>query len=385
MAKADAQFKALLAAVVDAHVSELGTISILLAAKRGALEELLTRYDRDRVHSPSGETLQKAATELREAKDEASANRVLEFLYSRELAARNFTAANFLGFAEVKLSKGDLNGALELLRRMNLMVGQPFELLNESGMLLWRSGHRKEAAEYFEQLVKVQPWEPEARMNLALVREAGASEFAAIAQNPVANYETRVRAAMEIRKAGGIENLKSGSAELDVIAGKSAITEAQASQPFFVKARMLAAESTSDAAARFRLLSAAVSISPAVPRYALFRASVALKRWHFANALQDGSNFDSGLTEAQRIELLRSLAEVKRQVGDSETAFKYLDQLLPLLAGEQQAQVEKEIATERARDAARAWNEAHRPVISESLVPDRIVMPRVAAVVGGNQ
>lgn len=375
MASAERLLAELPAPVVDSHTSELATIQIRIAAKRGALGDLLSRYQRDTEHAPSAEILTGAATELRESKDEANANRVLEYLYTRELAKQNFTGPNFLGLAEVKLATNDLVAALELLRRMNLMVGAPFELLNDSGSLLWRTGHRKEAAEYFDQLVKVQPWQPQHRLNAALVKLEGGdtsvmAELSAIAANPAATYASRVEAAQAIRKAGGVNSLNSGTPEIDLIAGKAPITEAQASQPFYIPSRLLAAAATRDPATRLRLLSAAVSIAPTAPnRLLLFRSALETKRWFFANSLIDEGAFDD--------EQLRQIIEVKSQIGDRPSALHYQTQLALRLTGEPKAAIERAIIAQTSDEDRRNQNEARRPVISETLMPDRVVRPRL--------
>ena len=363
------------AQVVDSHTAELATIQIRIAAKRGTLGDLLSRYQRDTDHAPSAEILTVSATELRESKDEANAKRVLEYLYTRELANQHFTGPNFLGLAEIKLANNDLAAALELLRRLNLMVDAPFELLNDSGSLLWRTGHHKEAAEYFDQLVKVQPWQPQHRLNAALAKLQGGdtsvmAELSAIAANPEAAYATRVEAAQAIRKASGVDGLNSGALEIDLIAGKAPITETQASRPYYVDSRLMAAAATRDPAARFRLLSAAVSIAPTAPiRLLLFRSAVETKRWFLANSLIEEGTFND--------EQLRQIIEVEIQIGDRPSALQYQTQLASRLTGEPKATVERAIMAQTSAEERRNQNEARRPVISEALMPDRVVRPRL--------
>ena len=209
---------------------------------------------------------------------------------------------------------------------------------------------------------------------------AALSELAGIARNPAAAYATRVDAARAIRKAGGMDGLGSGARELDLIAGKSAITEAQASQPFQVASRLLAAAETRDPAMRFRLLSAAVSMAPAAngrPRLQLFRSAVETQRWFLANSLIDEGGFDGD------VELLRSVAEVKRRVGDPQASMLYQTKLAALLTGAPKAELERLMLAQTADAERRNRNEARRPVIGEAIVPDRVVRPRIA--VGGMQ
>jgi Tfp pilus assembly protein PilF len=374
MATAERLLQELPAKILETYTTELAAIQIRISARRGTLSELLAKYQRDPQHSPTADILQKAATELREAKDEKNANVVLEFLYNRELANRNFTGPNFLGLAEVKLANNDLPAALELLRRMNLMVGAPFELLNDSGNLLWRTGHLNEAAQYFEQLVKVQPWEPAYRLSLARVKHDSVDVFAAIAKDSVAPYATRVEAATQIHKAGGLDGLNSGAPELDLIAGKPLVTETQANQPFYLPLRLMVAAATKDPAVRFRLLAAAVSSSPngpGQPRLQLLLSAVETKRWFLANSL-----IEDGVTDPS---LLRSLIEVKRQVGEPAAVIQYQTQLAALLPdGDAKRTLEAAVKAQEQESTRRTENDARMPVISEALQPDRIVKPRLA-------
>ena len=378
IAMAERLMQELPAQVVESHTAELAVMQIRIAAKRGTLNELLARYQRDPAHAPADQVLTGAATQLRnqDEKDEANANRVLEYWYTRELANRTFTTPNFLGLAEVKLANNDLPAALELLRRMNLMVGAPFELLNDSASLLARMGHAKEAAVYFDQLVQVQPWEPLHRLHAALTKPGAAVvELSAIVKNPAATYATRVEAARALRKAGGVDALASGVAELDLIAGKGPLSEAQVSKPFYVASRLLAAEMANDAAVRFRLLSAAVSIAPQAggrPRVRLFSAAVETRRWWLANSLLDENGFDNDA------ELLRRVIEVKEHVGESPEIWQ--QKLSALLKDPQKADLKRVMVAQAAEVERRNQNELRRPVVSEAMMPDRVVRPRIGGV-----
>src|SRR5256885_12181825 len=95
-----------------------------------------------------------------------------------------------------------MKGALELLHRATLVVGQPFENLDAAASLLVRTGHPAEATEFLEALVKAEPWNSDARVNLAQAQikagkdAAGArASLLAIARNGGLVYDTRLRAA----------------------------------------------------------------------------------------------------------------------------------------------------------------------------------------------
>ena len=56
---------------------------------------------------PPLESLQNAATDLKQKGDSAAARQVLEFVYNRQLESFQFSAATFLGLAEIRLEQGD--------------------------------------------------------------------------------------------------------------------------------------------------------------------------------------------------------------------------------------------------------------------------------------
>src|SRR5207244_13166713 len=79
--------------------------------------------------APASEILRAAARQLFEAGDKQSARKLLEFVFARELDEHKLVAANFLGLAEIRIAAGDTPAAVELLRRLVVAVGNPFENL----------------------------------------------------------------------------------------------------------------------------------------------------------------------------------------------------------------------------------------------------------------
>ena len=104
-------------------------LEILIAAQSGELTARLDRYRQDPSHAPAKDVLQNAAAQLRNKGDRVSARAVFEYLYTRALDARDMSATNFLGLAEVRLEAGDVDAAKALLRRMNLVSSEPLENL----------------------------------------------------------------------------------------------------------------------------------------------------------------------------------------------------------------------------------------------------------------
>ena len=113
------------------------------------------------------------------------------------------TSANFLGLAEIRIAAGDTPGAVDLLRRLVVVVGNPFENLDPAAALLEKTGHYAEAIEFLDQLVKASPWEPAYRLRLAKAKVAAGQDvdsaqkaLTAIASGPDVAYAVRTQAAL---------------------------------------------------------------------------------------------------------------------------------------------------------------------------------------------
>ena len=167
---------------------------------------------------------------------------------------------------------------------------------------------------------------------------------------------------------------------------------AGASQPYFFTARVEAAHASRDAAARERLLGAAIAVDPNHPglKIELFRA--ALDNRHDAVAVgiaqsllpqflgEDGEfntwNSDTFLNDAphaDQVAVARALGLAEQRLGNLRAALLY-DQIAQ--------HIEPDTATGRALAAVRArvelekTNEARRPVVSDHLDQDRLVHPK---------
>jgi len=356
-------------------------LEIRVAAQAGRLPALLARYSAKPADMPRLETLHSAAADLKKAGDAASARRLLEFVYTRELDSRNFAASNFLGLAEVRLEEGDLKGALGLLRRMTLVAGEPFEDLMPAAALLEKTGHAAEAREFLTARAKAVPWDMEARARLGDL---------AAARSPEAPYEVRVVAA---RLAGGT-NL--GSAELDLLAARAPIPPQAAEQPLFYHARLRAAGETRDSGLRMALLRGAIGIQPEPkqPRLDLFRAALASRSWHVAMAAmlpfterwryeseraeqEPGSDFGmlSGDYPApERLEIVRGLAEANLNLGRLQQALYYYTGAAGL---EPSAQITARVDEIKAEQQRRREDARRRPLIQSGLMQDHLVRPRL--------
>src|SRR5208282_4034321 len=120
---------------------------------------ILAAYRAEPQTTPAPEVLRNAARQLFDAGDKQSARKILELVFAREIEGHNLVAANFLGLAEIRLAAGDTSGALDLLRRLVVVVGNPFENLDPAAVLLEKAGHNAEAIEFLDQLVRSAPWD----------------------------------------------------------------------------------------------------------------------------------------------------------------------------------------------------------------------------------
>jgi hypothetical protein len=249
----------------DPRRPEITPLRVRLAAQSNTLEELLRQFEQAPEKAPSFELLRNTAIGLQE-KDPASARRLLEYVYTRQIEARDFAPANFLGLAEVRLQQGNLAQAVALLQRMNLVAGQPFENLAAAGDLLMKMGHPAEAGNFYSMRLKAVPWDVDARLKLAQAEAAAnpqrnnaVQQLTALVSSPNAAYAKRASAAESL---GALKASAPGqvSAELGwLVRGGPA---AAAESPGFYYARLRAAQDAADPATKIRLLLDAIAIRP---------------------------------------------------------------------------------------------------------------------------
>ncbi len=376
--------------------ADLTTVEIRLAAQTRSLPALLDRYKRDLEKPPAIDSMRRAAELLKDAGDDASARRALEFVYTHELDAHSVEASNFLGLAEIRLDENDVPAALALLRRMNRVAGDGFEEYVPAADLLTSKGRVTEAAEFLAARVKAEPWDAaakrklgEAQRNIPLLAELAASN-----ELP---YPIRAEAALAIRKDKG-DVLHTAGTELNLLSSQGAIAVTAAEQPYYYYARVTAADDSADPIVRIRLLLGAIAINPgpSEPRSKLFRAALDAKRYQLAlsamepiaNTVFNGEEsgqyaasqflFQSGFDQAQRASAARGMADAYRQLGrlpEAAGAYKaalVIEPVQAIKAGDGKA-----LATLKAALALRAANDARRPIVSESLDQDRVVKQRL--------
>ena len=165
-----------------------------------------------------------------------------------KLTSTNSTPPIFSGLAEIRIAAGDTPGAVELLRRLVVVVGNPFENLDPAAALLEKTGHNAEAIEFLEQLVKSAPWEaayrcgwrkqrsPRARMSIQRRKSLWPLRRARMSPTACERKPRWLWPALH-------RPVELGSAELNLLAsGTGAIAASAADQPFFYEARLRAAQ-----------------------------------------------------------------------------------------------------------------------------------------------
>jgi predicted Zn-dependent protease len=390
----------------------------------GSLDSKIDGYRADPQTAPSSDVLRAAARQLFEAGDKQSARKVLEYVFAREIDEHKLVAANFLGLAEIRIAAGDTPGAVELLRRLVVVVGNPFENLDPAATLLEKTGHNAEAIEFLEQLVKSAPWEAAYRLRLgkakiAAGQDANAAQDAltVIASSAESSYNIRTQAAIAL--VGIQRQVELGSKELNLLAGgEREMSASAADQPFFYEARLRAAQIASDSRVKVQLLANALADTPARDdaRIPLFLAAASTKSDEFAHGavepllgqqlfsrvapvahndeeiigsddgdaeqLEQPAEASAGLKLpiAQQAKVAWTLSEVLIRLDRLDEALPYLQTAHRLeKAPARREQIGQAITDVRARLRRQQLNAARQPILHEALEQDRLVRPRLLA------
>ena len=392
---------------------------------RIALEEhkfdgILDEYRANPEKAPKAENLRTVAAALQKVNQRPAARKILEFLFVQEISSHQLNSANMLGLAEIRLQDGDTAGAMDVLRRLVLVVGQPFENLDPAATLLARNGRHAEAIEFLERLSKAEPWNRSARLHLAQEQTAAGQDASrarslatAVASDALAIYVDRLSAAVILTEKGPAL----GSAELDSIAYGTGSSD----KPYFFTARLNAAKKSTDAALSARLLQSALADAPErnAARLPLFYALAAtgqnrlavsdieplirngylvnLSTRHAQSYDQNTEPDDSvnaspdaespGVNErdegpsADRVALAIALGKSYGELGALETSLGYYrDALSGAVSPAQRAAVTKLIANLRAAIRREANNALRMPVIHKEIDQEHLVRPRLVAV-----
>jgi Tfp pilus assembly protein PilF len=356
-----------------------------LAAATGTLEEILARYRGEPDKAPARDVLERAAVILKTDQRGDAADSVLEFLYDRELASEHFEPANFLGLAEVWLDRNETGRAVALLRRMTLIVDEPFDSYVPAATLLAERGKQAEAVPFLRDRVKAVPWDDDARLQLArlLQGQEKAQLLSAVVQDGQAEYGTRAAAARLLGDDAPDANADPNS-ELGLLR-RGRIAIAEAARPFYIAARLAVADRLTDPQQRFELLRDALAIDPAdLPlRIGTIRAAIAAGHDSIGEAaferIQNGDYFiqgyvpRGGLTAPERASLASLLSAAYERAGNLTEALKlagFAVDLESTPARKSKCDALQKETERRKQDVAR------EPQIHKGLEQDRIVRPR---------
>jgi len=397
----------------------LVVLELRVAAGLGTLDSKLAAYRDAPEGAPASNLLESAAQEISEKGDKQSARKILEFVFAREIDKHELRASNFLGLAEIRIASGDTAGAVDLLDRLVLVVGNPFENLDPAAALLEKTGHNREAVEFLDQLVKSAPWNASYRLRLAKAKLAAGEDLgpaqktlATIASSPATAYDLRSQAATALM---GHSNTDLGSGELNLLAqSPSGIGSASADKFYYYEARIRAAENSNDTNTKIELLSHSMIDFPRrdQARIPLFQVAVRSHSDEFALGVIDpllntrvwagkqpteadetdfdpseeesDSNlppaFSSSLSRSQRAQLAGAIGETMVRLKRPADAVGYFELARHSETAPGRRKIlDRRIAELRAELRIQAQNAARQPILHEALDQDRAVRPKLSA------
>jgi tetratricopeptide (TPR) repeat protein len=315
----------------------------------------------------------------------------MEFIYTRQLDREELARPVFLGLAEIRLQQGNVPAALDLLHRLTLVVGAPFDNLAACAALLERFNRPVEALEFRRARVQAVPWDAGAHIALARAEIAAAQgradaldRLGRVAESTTEGYAVRVEAARAFASAGGSLG-RPARTEIDWLRSPADLTAAAADRPMFVAAKVAAAGRATDPAVRINLLMSAVAVDPAGPglRIPLFRAELAGGMPAAAlEAIQpvlasSRSLTNIGLAAAARARLAREIGEAAQQTDRLPDAVRFLTIALEAQPIAERAATRRRLAALNDEIGRRARNAARQPHIGEALDQPQLVRPRI--------
>jgi tetratricopeptide (TPR) repeat protein len=351
------------------------------------------------------------------AGDKVSAQKILEIVFNREIEQHNLNASNLLGLAEIRLDRNDLPGALTLLRRMTLVVGEPFQNHEAAAALLERKGRSTEAAQFRAELVKAVPWDLEAKERLAESQasaggdtSSGLKMLSDVAASSASPYALRVAAAKSFARLRGTTEVafKTGSGELDLLSAKQPPNPVAADKAFFYEARLKAADGANSLDVRVGLLRGALEYFPFVDtaRPPLFRAAMQQSKYQvavsameplaetgalaavstapstgvepdFANELSGTAN-SAGLSQSDRAQILAGLAQALEKLERYDQAVNTYQQAIRLEnTAANKAELRKSLNAVRTVVNRRKLNLSRQPMVRPELEQVNVVRPRL--------
>ena len=348
------------------------TLEIRLASRTSTLDALLARYSSD-TNPPSDDILQRAAIVLRENGDEDAARKVLKFLYERDIRNGSLTAANFLGLAEVRLQQGEISSALALLNRMALVAEDGLDTLVPAAELLNKYGRVSDAVDFLQRRIRAVPWDSQAKFALARSLPATSAERSRLLAGVVLDTQAAYTIRADAARLSAPQPIAGVSGELTLLSAARIVIDA-AEKPYQVEARIDAARGAANPDTRLRLWREALAIAPADSRAILgtLEASLALRRDNLSLALASTAG-----EQAQRSEILVSLAQAGERLNDLPVALDYLRIAIRLASRDQRDALTAKLNALQAEQDRQNRNIARQPVIKNVIEQKEIVNARI--------
>ncbi|MDQ2711703.1 MAG: hypothetical protein M3Y24_05605 [Acidobacteriota bacterium] len=347
------------------------------AALSGHLEDELSRYRSQPNTAPPGDQVLAAAAAL-EHDHQEDATRLKEFEYERELDGPQPSAAAHFGLAEVRLAQKRNAEAETLIKTATVAVGAPFENLPEAVRLLAKSGMKVEATQYAEQWKTAEPWDSKAQFAYARLKSDTAL-LNTIRQSGANPYSVRTSAAKEM---GALKQPANGTTELDLLT-HSAISPPEAEQPFFIQARLYAAQAAPNLNDRVNLLKQAIALNPGLITERVALANAALRTQQFALGMAAFESYrtseNDAVPELNETRLLAAEMLVARKRYSQAVAL-YNRVLAATSDAATRAPIEELRRKARTQSTLASLNAARQPVITEELTQPVVVKPKLTSL-----
>jgi len=237
-------------------------LNLRLAEQEGQLAQLVAQWKKQPEAAPITSNLHSAVRAL----SEPSKRIVMRFVYEKALDARELTAPNFLGLAEIDLQEGDASSAVSLLKRLTLVSNNAFADADSAASLLETQHRYAEAIQFLQPLAGAFPWNASYKTRLAMAMLAGNAQsqealtmLTSVAGDAKASYAERLTAAKALNGRGAAN---SGSAELDLLARGGCIAAEDANKPYFIEARRTAAACAANDKLKEPILRAVMALTP---------------------------------------------------------------------------------------------------------------------------
>lgn len=384
-------------------------LQLQVAQADGSLKARIASWTTQPAGAPGDDALRASAIVL-----EPSAHRaVLRFEYQRALDRRELSAPNFLGLASIDLDENDTAGAVGLLKRLTIVGSDMYSDTDAAAHLLESHHLAAESIPFLRLLAQAIPWDASYKVRLAKALLAANTDqgealsiLATVVSDPKAAYAIRRAAAQALRG----QTLPTGvGGELQLVAQTACPPPESASRPYFVAARVRAAECSATPKAKESLLREALAAAPEDAcvrvRYifaafaakfdsrALIAAEPYLQQYpsygagaSYSPAEEDAASAEpadapatlAALPRDQALELLELASAAYERRRDYADAGELLRRALPLCRTDAERTTIAEGKTKVDREAARlAENDARAPAIHAPLEQPNTVRPKL--------